>query len=262
METSIYAPAKLNLWLRLTGARRPDGRHELESHFAPLELADRLTLEPADTFGLSVSGPFSTGVPTDFRNLVWQAFDRFCDQYGVQPPLHIHIEKHIPHGAGLGGGSSDAGALLRYLAKQARVPMSDLVGWSLCLGADIPAAIKPHSGRVAGVGEILGERLPLPDQHVLLVKPTQSCPTGEVFQAWDKSKPLHPSRNDLETAALSVCPDIGTILGILRRDVDEEAQMTGSGSACFALIPHDWSMDDGLAELLAPFWVTTTRFAA
>ena len=123
-SVSLHAPAKLNLWLRLTGVKRADGRHELESHFAPLALADRLTVTAAARFGLSLSGPFAAGLPRGKDNLVWRAFTAFCAEFGPQPPIHVQVEKNIPHGAGLGGGSADAGALLAYLARRARLPPS------------------------------------------------------------------------------------------------------------------------------------------
>ena len=257
---SLTAPAKLNLFLRLTGVQRADGRHELVSHFAPLTLVDILHVTPATKFALDISGQFAEGVPTDQRNLVWQVFDGFGRAFGPQKPLNIHIVKNIPHGAGLGGGSSDAGALLRYLAHQAEVPLDEVIDWSLSLGADMPAAVRPHGGLVRGVGEILGQTLPSPDQDVLLVKPIQNCATAQVFQAWQGISTPPPSTNDLEAAAISLCPDIGHILRILRTHLDPAAQMTGSGSACFALVPHRWRLSEELKEDLKPYWTFLTSF--
>ena len=155
---TLTAPAKLNLSLRLTGNRRADGRHELVSHFAPLKVADVLTLTPAPAFALSVAGRFADGVPIDARNLVWQAVHRFSEAFAAPAPVHIHLEKRIPHGAGLGGGSSDAGAVLAHLARAHKIPLDEVVDWSLCLGADVPFALAPQSRQVAGVGEIRPNR--------------------------------------------------------------------------------------------------------
>lgn len=259
--TILRAPAKLNLWLKLTGQRRPDGRHELESHFAPLALCDVLTVRQSNTFTLSVTGPFCAGVPVDGRNLVWQAFHQFCQTFGDQPNLRIDLEKNIPHGAGLGGGSSDAGALLAYLAGTAGVPLDRVRDWSIRLGADIPAAIGPHAGHVSGIGDILGAPMPLPEAAVFLVKPHASCSTGQVFSQWraEQACPL-VSKNDLEAAACAVCPEISEILAYLRTEVNPEAQMTGSGSTCFALV-HPTTSDMARHEqALAGHWTCLTEF--
>ena len=256
---TLAAPAKLNLWLELTGVKRPDGRHELRSHFAPLELADVLTIEPAEIFDLSVSGPFSGGVPIDERNLLWRAYAGFAERFAPLPPVHIHVEKHIPHGAGLGGGSSDAGALLGYLARRHGVAVEAVRAWSLSLGADVPAAIGPHSGLVTGVGEMIGGSLPLPEKRVLLVKPKESCPTGAVFSALSQvAEAPAISRNNLEMAARKVCASLGSVLDFLRTEVDPDAQITGSGSTCFALVPNDWRLEN--LDLPGDPWVCLTDF--
>ena len=256
---SLTAPAKLNLWLELRGGVRPDGRHELRSHFAPLELSDRLTLQPADAFGLIVEGPFSAQVPTDQRNLLWQAYDGFSKRFAPLPPAYISLEKNIPHGAGLGGGSSDAGALLGHLANEHNIPLEEVRAWSLRLGADVPAAIGPHCGLVTGVGEQIGEFIAPPKSKVLLIKPQESCPTGAVFRAYKEAGAAPAiSRNDLEMAARKVCPSLGPILDYLRTEVHPEAQITGSGSTCFALVPQDWTL--GSLNLPGDPWVCLTDF--
>ena len=260
---TLTAPAKLNLWLRLTGAKRPDGRHELESHFAPLALADTLTCRPAGAFTLHVDGPFCDGVPTDESNLLHTAFYEFCAAFGAQPALEIHLTKNIPHAAGLGGGSSDAGALLTYLTDQTPgLTLNAVRAWSLRLGADVPAAMGPHSGHVSGVGEVLGANLDLPtDCDVLLVKPAAPCPTGAVFQALGSAGVCDEvSVNDLEAAACQVCPEVGSILNILRAHFGAAAQMTGSGSTCFALISAGENLSPGLDSALAAHWVHRTQF--
>ena len=259
---TLRAPAKLNLWLKLTGKKRPDGRHEIKSHFAPLALADTLKLENASRLSLAVSGPFAAGVPSDQRNLVWRAYHEFCQTFGAQPAMHMILHKHIPHSAGLGGGSANAGALLTYLARRADVPLHHLRNWSVCLGADIPAAIGSHSGYVEGIGEVIGAQLPPPPKHVLLVKPEAPCPTGEVFSHVNKTNPEHhlASRNDLEQAACNVCPDIREILAYLRNNLDPKAQMTGSGSTCFALLPLGETLAAKHRTALCTHWLHLTEF--
>lgn len=262
---TLTAPAKLNLWLKLCGRRRPDGRHELESHFAPLALADTLVCTPSHSFSLAVDGPFAAGVPTDGRNLLHQAFRQFCEAFGTQQPLHIALTKNIPHAAGLGGGSSDAGALLAYLSDQTpNLDRAQVRDWSLTLGADIPAAIGPHSGHVSGVGEVLGPSLDLPKNcDLVLIKPQAPCPTGAVFQAVSQAAATPAdSRNDLESAARLVCPAVGRILDTLRATYGDKAQMTGSGSTCFVLIPKGEGLSPSLEATFAQDWVHRTQFKA
>ena len=262
----LSAPAKLNLWLKLTGPVRPDGRHELRSHFAPLRLADRLVLRSAERFGLSCSGPFAAGLPSDGRNLLWKAYAGFSRDFITLPPVHIDLDKQIPHSAGLGGGSSDAGTLLKYLAARYEVPLAEVRDWSLGLGADLPAAIGPHCGLVQGVGERLGVHLAPPAGRVLLVTPRQGCPTGAVFAALARAEPPpEVCRNDLEMAARLVCPALGPILDYLRTDLDLQAQITGSGATCFALLPEedggcDQRLKTALDKIPGDPWVCLTDF--
>lgn len=260
-HTVLEAPAKINLWLRLTGVQRPNGYNELRSHFAPLSLCDTLIIKPSTQFKINVYGPFAGGVPTDHRNVVHKAYKGFSKVFGHQTPIEIELTKNIPNGAGLGGGSADAGALLRYFAQAEKIPLPTISEWSQCIGADVPSAVMIHSGLVEGIGEILCDPLPLPKQRVLLVKPQAPCSTREVFKAWQKAGlPDTKSQNDLEIAAGLVCPEIIQVLKYLRSNINPNAQITGSGSACFALVPHGFQLTKAQTETLSNFWVELTDF--
>ncbi len=242
----ILAPAKVNLSLHVTG-RRSDGYHLLDSLVAFADMGDHLRLTPGARLSLSVTGLFAEGVPTDSRNLVWRAAE------GAGWQGHIDLTKGLPHGAGIGGGSSDAGALLNAIAAQGgRVPE----GLALSLGADVPVCRLARAARMRGIGEDLTP-VDLPPLPALLVNPGVAVPTSAVFSALacrdnapmpadlpefqgveDCADWLAGQRNDLETAACAVAPEIERVLANLRDSRNcLLARMSGSGSTCLALYP-------------------------
>ena len=242
----VFAPAKINLSLHVTG-RRADGYHLLDSLVAYADIGDRLQITPGADLSLTVSGMFAKGVPQDARNLVWRAAAGagWCGQ--------IALEKSLPHGAGIGGGSSDAGALLNALAGQGVVFPDSL---ALSLGADVPVCMTASATRMQGIGEEITP-VALPRLPALLVNPGVEVPTAAVFSALtsrdnaampaevplfdgvaDCAGWLSAQRNDLEPAAIEVAPEIDRALSDLRRSRDAlMARMSGSGSTCFALYP-------------------------
>ena len=161
----VLAPAKLNLGLRIVG-RRPDGTHELESVFVPIDLADELELEieeraeGAAEVALALSGG-GEGVPADAENLAVREARAFLDAAGLRARVRVALAKRIPAAAGLGGGSSDAGAVLRALAERfpGAVDSERLAAIALRLGSDVPFFLDPRPALVGGVGE---RRAPLP----------------------------------------------------------------------------------------------------
>lgn len=242
-----FAPAKVNLALHVTG-RREDGYHLLDSLVVFAGIGDWLDIDAGQGLALSVSGPRADGVPTDRSNLVWRAAEAFDRGRGAT----IHLEKHLPHAGGIGGGSADAGAALRGLSELWGVPMPDLQA-CLSLGADLPVCAACEPARMRGIGEVLDRVPAIPPLWIVLVNPGVAVPTGDVFRALDGvnnapmpdpdwSGPddfvswLSRTRNDLEPAAIAIAPEVLDVLQALR---DEAgcllARMSGSGATCFGL---------------------------
>lgn len=236
----VAAPAKINLALHVTG-QRADGYHLLSSLvvFAP-GAADRLTLTPSGTLSLEVTGPLAAGVPSDRRNLCWRAAELFG------APAAITLDKRLPSEAGIGGGSSDAAAVLRGLAQLHGVAIPD---GAASLGADVPVCLAPRAQVMTGIGERL-RPVDLPPLHGLLVNPRVPTPTGPVFAALackdnapmaalggDFRAWLRAQRNDLQAPAISLVPVIAEVLGALEAQEGAwMARMSGSGATCFGLL--------------------------
>ena len=245
MALSVSAPAKLNRYLGVLG-RRPDGFHEVELVTTVLEgvadLTDTLTWEEHPRLELRIEGPTAAGLVADETNLVLKAW-RLLEAYAGRPcPARLTLHKRIPHGAGLGGGSSDAAAALMLMnrALALELPEEVLLACAAELGSDVPLFLL--GGTVHGTGR--GERVrplaaePLPP--LLLVNPGLHTPTPAVYQALAKAGypdtlPLAdpaqaPWRNDLEAAALAVCPALAEVKAALR-EVGAEPLLCGSGSS-------------------------------
>ena len=205
----LDAPAKVNLGLRIRG-RRADGYHLIESLFAPLDLADTVALrvEEADApeVSLQVEGG-EISVPTGPENLVWRAARAFLEAAELAARVEIGLVKRTPAAAGLGGGSSDAAAVLRGLVRafpDALEPAA-LEALGLSLGADVPFFLNPEPAWVTGVGEQREAARDLPALSLLLANPGQALPTTEVYRAWDAlerpASPPCPRPPDLAEAA-------------------------------------------------------------
>ncbi|WP_138467474.1 4-(cytidine 5'-diphospho)-2-C-methyl-D-erythritol kinase [Poseidonocella sp. HB161398] len=244
------APAKVNLTLHVTG-RRADGYHLLDSLVAFVGISDKVTVAPADRMALAVSGPRAAGVPADARNLVWKA----AELLGT-PPVAIALEKTLPAAAGIGGGSSDAAAVVRALSRLWDRPLPE-ARTLLPLGADVPVCLAPQSVRMQGVGEEISPVGGLPPFWILLANPGVEVPTPAVFKAlvsrdnppMDGLPPkeaaaclawLRAQRNDLEPAALSVEPAIAPVLAALAGQPGcGLTRMSGSGATCFGLFESE-----------------------
>lgn len=218
---SLTAGCKVNLGLRITGIRA-DGYHELDSVFVPLAApADRLDISilPEAAPGIRVRCDAAILDPAD--NTLTRAYAAFCRLAAVPPPaLDVRLHKGIPSGAGLGGGSSDAAALLRWLNSIAPSPLSadDLAAAALSVGADVPFFLQNRPCRVRGIGEILEPlELDLPETGLVLVCPEESISTPWAYRAYDAlaaEKKCESARGDLTTGemqdngtALSTMPD-------------------------------------------------------
>jgi 4-diphosphocytidyl-2-C-methyl-D-erythritol kinase len=221
----VTAPAKLTVSLRVTGVRA-DGYHLLDAEMVTIDLADTLTFRDGD--GLEIVG---ADVLADESNLVRRALAL------VGRKAHVRLEKRIPPGAGLGGGSADAAAVLRW------VGFDDPVR-AVALGADVPFCIRGGRARVTGVGEHL-EPLPYEAGTFTLLIPPFGCETAAVYRAWDDlGGPTGPGRNDLERAALAVEPRLAQWRDRLGNASGQEPQLAGSGSTWF--VEGDFPGDDRL----------------
>ncbi|MBI4882571.1 MAG: 4-(cytidine 5'-diphospho)-2-C-methyl-D-erythritol kinase [Actinobacteria bacterium] len=225
---TVRAQAKLTLSLRITGVRS-DGYHLIDAEMVTLDLADILTITPGSV-GLTCDGPFAEGVPMDGSNLVARALDF------VGRTAAVHIRKEIPHGGGLGGGSSDAAAILRWAGYR------DTVGAAV-LGADVPFCLAGGRARVRGIGDVV-EPMPLLPKLITLVIPPLTVSTPAVYRAWDElggpsSNSLNdgslndPLLNDLESAALVVEPRLTEWRDRITKAAGRRPTLAGSGATWF-----------------------------
>lgn len=186
MKLTRFCPAKINLFLEVVG-KRPNGYHELATLFAKINLGDHLTVDaqPAEktSIALQITGPLGKKIPCRSSNLVWKAANAFLEHYRLTAQVRIALDKHVPTGAGLGGGSSDAAGVLLALCEIFRKNPMDLIDTAARLGADVPLFLYPDTFlKGQGIGEQLtplpaAENLP----HIVLVYPQVGVPTKEVF---------------------------------------------------------------------------------
>ncbi len=216
-DVTLLAPAKLTLELRVTGVRS-DGYHLIDAEMVTLDWTDVLTITPGGT-GLSADGPFAAGMPLDHTNLVAKALRL------VEHDAAVHLRKNIPHGGGLGGGSADAAAILRWAG------YTDLEGASR-LGADVSFCLVGGRARVRGIGEIVEPLEPLP-LDVTLVIPPIAVSTPAVYRAWDDMGGPRGVDNDLEPAALTVAPELVRWRDRIREAAGVQPTLAGSGATWF-----------------------------
>ena len=249
------APAKINLTLRVLG-RRADGYHELESLVAFAELADTLTLQPGGTTALNVSGPFAGPSGPTADNLVLKAVAALRQHIDGLKAGRFLLEKNIPVAAGIGGGSADAAAALRLLARLNGIALENprLMAAALAVGADVPVCLEARSRIMRGLGERLSSPLELPSLSAVLVNPGAPLATRAVFAKFAGAAGgpeslgdvpntydaliefLGRHGNDLTDAAIACVPMIATVLDALRVLPGVKlARMSGSGPTCFAL---------------------------
>jgi len=256
------AYAKINLALHVHG-RRHDGYHELETLFAFVDAGDELTARRSERDELSVVGEFAGQLTDPFGNLVARALTSLAHSGG----LAITLEKNLPVAAGLGGGSADAGAVFRIVREEFGLP-EDWRQRAARLGADVPACVDS----VACIGRGTGTELEpvqndLAGTPVLLVNPRVPLSTAAVFAACggeDRGAlPDGPvsviaaqGRNDLESPAMFLCPEIGQVLDALRQTDATLVRMSGSGATCFALYRSTDALREAEAKLASehPNW--------
>ena len=240
----LPAHAKLTVSLRLTGVR-DDGYHLIDAEMVSLDLHDVLEIEalPTDDIergpgpAINVTGPFAEGVPTDGDNLVARSLVL------LDRRAQVRIDKRIPHGGGLGGGSTDAAAVLRWGGWGTTA--SDLDEASQ-LGADIPFCIVGGRARVRGIGEIV-DPLPHEDREFTLIIPPLSVSTPAAYREWDLlGGPTAEGPNDLEPAALVVEPRLRWWRDAIAERVGTAPTLAGSGATWFV----DGRRDNALADLI------------
>jgi 4-diphosphocytidyl-2-C-methyl-D-erythritol kinase len=242
----VRARAKLTTSLRVTGVRT-DGYHLIDAEMVTLALADELTFAAAASGTsaagtLTVTGPYRDGVPTDDRNLILKALRALGRQAAVR------IDKQIPAGGGLGGGSADAAATLAWLG-------CDDLTVAAAVGADVPFCLSRCSrARVRGIGELV-DPLPHVDAEVTLIIPPLAMDTAAVYRAWDQlGGPRSDGPNDLEPAAIAVEPRMAAWKQRISDAAGMPVHLAGSGSTWFV-----YGDRADLATLLAPATVIVTR---
>ena len=251
---SDSALAKINLFLRVTG-RRSDGYHELDSIFVPVSIHDRLTIELrpgySRTAALSCDAP---GLPSDQRNLALKAALEFMAEFDVEAKVWLTLRKQIPLGAGLGGGSSDAAAVIRMMATLCGIADAQrLSAVALRLGADVPFFLTGSPARVRGIGEVVEPLELMHKQYVTVAVPAVEVSTASVYldlrpEHWSGAAPesdvldiIHGRAtqehlvNDLERSAAARWPVIAELKETTRAAGARGVAMTGSGGGVFGL---------------------------
>ncbi len=265
----VRAPAKVNLNLHILG-KRSDGYHDLDTVMQKLDLADILTLCLLERPGIKLNCQGSD-LPEDDSNLVWRAAAAYLEktELGKAFGVSIILEKKIPIAAGLGGGSSDAAAVLTGLNQlfKKKLEEDELLSIGVALGADVPFFIVPHAAvHATGIGDRMNRRDPLDKCSLLLVNPGFSVSTAWAYKNFtltraDKDSNLSDSRgneslsggdrplyNDLETVTIAHYPVIRDIKRFMNDCGASDTLMTGSGPTVFGIFPDQESNNTGFQE--------------
>jgi 4-diphosphocytidyl-2-C-methyl-D-erythritol kinase len=275
------APAKINLTLRVLG-RRADGYHDIESLAAFAGVGDALTFTPGGDLALTVGGPTAAAAGDVADNLVLTAAHALAERVAGLRLGRFTLSKRLPVAAGLGGGSADAAAALRLLARANELPPHDprLMQAARATGADVPVCLDPRARLMRGIGDILSDPLDLPRLFALLVNPGVAVATADVFAALaappaGQSGPaalpeggaallaeIAGGRNDLEAPAIELEPAIADALAVLRKLPGcRLARMSGSGATCFGLFDSSRAASAAARTLRVAYptwWVRAT----
>ena len=274
MSLTEFAPAKINLFLQITG-KRADGYHLLDSLVVFAGVGDRLHAEVADSLSLRVTGPFAAGLAAEPDNLVLRAVRLLAEAVGVEARAALVLEKNLPVASGIGGGSADAAATLRLLVRLWGIAVDPAVlhGLAERLGADVPVCLAGRPARMRGIGEQLGPAPGLPGYGLVLVNPGVALGTADVFRArwgdfsagtelpvaWPTASAmadaLSRTTNDLQPPAIVLRPAIGEVLSA----ISEQhgcllARMSGSGATCFGVFHTTQEAHDAAAALAREGW--------
>lgn len=283
-DAPALAPAKVNLFLHV-GPLDADGYHPLASLVAFADVGDRISVAPSDRLSLTVTGPFSAGLEGGGDNLVLRAVRALATAAGLpEPGLAFTLDKRLPIAAGLGGGSSDAGAALKLARDALGLSMDDkaLAEVAATVGADGPMCLYVRAAWAEGRGDLLTFEPRLPPLPAVLINPGVPSPTGAVYRGYDAGppaladRPAPPSdwslqtvldwlavqRNDLQPPAVSLQPAIAQALNAAA-DLPgvRLVRMSGSGATVFALFDTPAAAEaaaNHLSEQRSDFWVQST----
>ena len=289
-EEQILANAKINLFLHV-GARERNGLHQIDSLmvFADQNVADYIQFVPAKEFKLEITGEFSSnlGLPDD--NLVTRAVHHLQRLKDSNLNYHVKLTKQIPVSAGLGGGSADAGAILRHLGSKLNIADEKLIGIAKSLGSDVPACFYNQPCFVGGQGEKVRRLKDFPKLSTVLVNCRHPCPTVRVFERFDQTARSDESEieiapdgfedatalikwlidnttNDLKTSAVKVVPEISEVLKTLESFSSIRlVRVSGSGATCFGLCDDFESAQkvvSVIAECRPNWWVKAAHLGA
>ena len=278
----VAAPAKLNLYLHVTG-KRADGYHLLDGLVAFVDVHDTLLIRPGSTLRFAVDGPFADKLGDSRSNLVVRAARALSDATDYEPAVELVLTKRLPVASGIGGGSADAAACLRGLARFWGLdPAGTTVGQiAVSLGSDIPVCVTGHAAFIGDIGTRIDPAPSLPPTWVVLANPGIGLPTPDVYRARqggftqemrfpealsnaaELAECLRTRRNDLTDAAVGLVPEIAAVLGAIgETDKCLLARMSGSGATCFGLYPNLGSAERGAAALREAhpaWWVASGR---
>jgi 4-diphosphocytidyl-2-C-methyl-D-erythritol kinase len=262
-----FAPAKVNLFLHVTG-KREDGYHLLDSLAVFPAIGDQVSAEACRELGLSISGRFGEVLRAEPDNLLLRAAKALRPGAGAS----LHLEKNLPVASGIGGGSADAAAALHVLSELWGVdaPLPEI---ALALGADVPVCLASRPARMGGIGEVLSPAPRLPRFGIVLANPGVAVPTPAVFRArqgaftppaalpdeWPDAAAmvldLAQTRNDLQAPAIGLQPVIGTVLNALAALPGALlARMSGSGATCFAIFASSEEASAAVQVIQRPGW--------
>ncbi|RZJ01550.1 MAG: 4-(cytidine 5'-diphospho)-2-C-methyl-D-erythritol kinase [Brevundimonas sp.] len=281
---TALAPAKVNLFLHV-GPVDEDGYHPLASLVAFADVGDEITVSPADGLSLTVRGPFAADLGGEGDNLILRALRALGAAAGIgEPGLAVELNKQLPIAAGLGGGSSDAGAALKLARTMLGLELHDvaLAEISKAVGADGPMCLHARAAWAEGRGDVLSFEPRLPPLYAVLINPRTPSPTGAVYRAYDLAargqadRPPPPAawsagpvidwlsgqRNDLEAPAVQETPEIGRVLAEARGLPEVRlVRMSGSGATVFAVFNTSRSADaaaEAIRHAHPDWWVSST----
>lgn len=276
----LFAPAKINLHLHVTG-KREDGYHLLDSLVAFTDAGDYLSFEPAPNYQLDITGPFARTL--DGENLVTKAANIMARYLGREPKIHITLEKNLPLGAGIGGGSADAAACLQGLNEfwSANLKEADLLTLAAQIGADIPACIKSQAIVMRGIGEIIEPAPTLPSLSAVLIWPDCFASTPAVYKdlrmgIYSRNFKFHENyestvnlisdlvrtSNDLQETSVKLFPPIGSAIDALNKSGSLFSRMSGSGSTVFGIFKNEDAAQNAagsMAKKRPDWWVRPVK---